>query len=266
MSWENKYLSLTQYLNKLEKIAIAFSGGMDSSLLLKAATDSNLKKVVAITINTPYIPSWEIDEAKQLANELKIRHRVLNLAFIDEIKFNPENRCYLCKKSLFKSMIDEAKKESIEYILDGTNTDDLKDYRPGIMALKELNIKSPLLELGFTKKDIREILKNLNLSTWDKKPNACLLSRIPYGEEINLDKIKRIEESEKYILNLGFDAVRVRSHGDMARIEVPKNQRKKFFDEKLLDEVANYLKNLGFKYVSIDIEGYRTGSLNEAIK
>lgn len=266
MNSKEKYMSLVRYLKGLEKVLVAFSGGVDSTFLLKAAKDAIGENALAVTFNSPYIPSWEIEEAKEFTKDLAVKHLIINMPIINEIKDNPENRCYLCKKAVFRSAIDAAEKENIKYVLDGTNADDTRDYRPGMKALKELNIKSPLLELGFTKEDIRLISKELGLLTWDKPAYACLLSRIPYGEKIEIEKLKKIEKAEMYLMSLGFKAVRVRSHEDIARIEVPKNQRFKFLNEELLDDIVNNLKSYGFKYVTLDLEGYRTGSLNETIK
>ncbi|SKA92512.1 uncharacterized protein SAMN05443428_11269 [Caloramator quimbayensis] len=266
MNLKDKYMSLVRYLETLDKVLIAFSGGVDSTFLLKAAKDALGENALAVTFNSPYIPSWEIKEAKLFTSDFNIKHLIIDMPIINEIMDNPENRCYLCKKALFSCVIDTAEKKNIKFVLDGTNADDIRDYRPGMKALKELNVKSPLLELGFTKEDIRLLSKELGLNTWNKPAYACLLSRVPYGEKIEIEKLKKIEKSEMYLMSIGFKAVRVRNHNDVARIEVPKDQRVNFFDENLLDDIVKNLKSFGFKYVCLDIEGYRTGSLNETIK
>ncbi|MCX7884837.1 MAG: ATP-dependent sacrificial sulfur transferase LarE [Caloramator sp.] len=266
MNSKEKYMSLVKYLEGLDKVLVAFSGGVDSTFLLKAAKDAIGESVLAVTFNSPYIPSWEVEEAKKFTKDIGVKHLIINMPIINEIKDNPENRCYLCKKAVFTCAIDVAKKENIKYVLDGTNADDTRDYRPGMKALKELDIKSPLLELGFTKEDIRLISKEVGLLTWDKPAYACLLSRIPYGEKIETEKLKKIEKSEMYLMSIGFKGVRVRSHEDIARIEAPKNQRFKFLNDELLDDIVKNLKGYGFKYVTLDLEGYRTGSLNETIE
>jgi uncharacterized protein len=184
---------------------------------------------------------------------------------LEEIRFNPEDRCYICKKSVFNKIKCLAKEKGIKYIVDGTNADDTKDYRPGMRALKELEVKSPLLENAINKEEIRILSKELQLDTWDKPAYACLLSRIPYNQEIKKEDLVRIEKAEVYMMKLGFRAVRVRSHGNLARIEVPQKERMKLFNERILDKVSKELKELGFKYVTVDIEGYKMGSLNAEI-
>ncbi len=266
MTYSDKYKYLINYLKGLDKVVVAFSGGVDSTFLLKAAKEALDNNVKAITIASPYIPKWEIEEAKELAKKIGVKHEIIEVPVSDEIRANPENRCYICKKIVFGMIKDIAKKQGFHYVLDGSNLDDTKDYRPGMKALKEIDIKSPLLDAKLTKAEIRKLSKELDLSTWDKPAYACLLTRIPYGNELKEEEFVRIEEAEKYLMSIGFRAVRVRSHGDVARIEVPKDDIKKLFDEELLEEISQRLKKVGFKYVSLDLEGYRMGSLNETLK
>lgn len=262
-----KYLNLVNYLKELGSVVVAFSGGVDSTFLLKVAKDILGNKAAALTIVSPYIPKWEVEEAKDLVKKIGIRHEFLEVPVImDEIKFNPEDRCYLCKKAVFTKIKEFAKENGYKYVVDGTNSDDTKDYRPGLRALKELEIKSPLLHCELTKNEIRELSKELDLPTWDKPSYACLLSRIPYNTELKVEDLCKIEKSERYLISKGFRAVRVRFHGDLARIEVPKEDMKRLFDLDLLDEIATKLKEFGFKYVSLDMQGYRTGSLNIGIE
>lgn len=262
-----KYKSLINYLKELGSVVVAFSGGVDSTFVSKAAKEALGDKALALTVVAPYIPKWEIEEAKIAAKEIGIRHELLNVpVIIDEIKFNPSDRCYLCKTAVFTKIKERAAKEGFKYVIDGTNADDTKDYRPGLRALKELHIKSPLLENGIVKAEVRAFSKELGLKTWDKPSYACLLSRIPYDEEIKTEELDRIEKAEKYLIDLGFRAVRVRSHKDLARIEVPKEHIVKLFNDNLFGTVAKQLKEFGFKYVTLDLEGYRTGSLNEVLK
>lgn len=266
MNINTKYSNLIQYLKNLESVLIAFSGGVDSTFLLAAAKEALGNNMKAITIASPYIPKWEIKEARELANEIGVNHDIIEVPISLEIRNNPQNRCYLCKKFIFTRIKDIALKEGYKHVVDGSNFDDTKDYRPGLMALNELNIESPLMECKLTKKEIRELSKKLKLKTWDKPAYACLLTRIPYGEELKTQEFEKIEKAEKYLMSIGFRAVRVRIHGDLARIEVKKEERKKLFDEKLMDNISKSLKELGFKYVSLDMEGYRTGSFNETIE
>ncbi|WP_251861603.1 ATP-dependent sacrificial sulfur transferase LarE [Clostridium sp. Marseille-Q2269] len=265
MNINYKYNKLIDYLKDLGSVAVGFSGGVDSTLLLKAAKEALGDNAISITVVAPYIPKWEIKEAKELADNIGIKSYFLEVPMLEEIKFNPEDRCYICKKSVFNKIKDFANEKGIKYIVDGTNADDTKDYRPGMRALKELEIKSPLLENSINKEEIRMLSKKLQLNTWNKPAYACLLSRIPYNQEIKREDLDRIEKSEVYMMELGFRAIRIRSHGDLARIEVPKEDRIKLFNEQVLDKVSKHLKKLGFKYVTLDIEGYKMGSLNAEI-
>lgn len=261
-----KYMKLINYLKGMESVVVAYSGGVDSTFLLKACQVALGHRAIALTVVSPYIPKWEIEEAKELIKDIKVQHEFLEVpVIIDEIKFNPSDRCYLCKKAIFTKITNVAKEKGYRYVLDGTNADDLNDYRPGLRALGELKVKSPLLECGLTKADIREFSKQLGLPTWDKPAYACLLSRIPYGEELKVEEFARIEKAEKYLMDLGFRAVRVRTHKDLARIEVPKQHIRRFFDEDLMDKVSKKLKSFGFKYVALEMEGYKMGSLNSEL-
>lgn len=260
-----KYIELVKYLKNLGKVVLAFSGGVDSTFLLKAAKEALGDNVKAVTILSPYIPKWEIAEAQELVKELGINHEIIEAPIIDSIKFNPEDRCYLCKTAVFSMILSFAKDQGYNYVIDGTNFDDIKDYRPGLKALKELEVKSPLLECELTKAEIRAFSKELGLKTWDKPSYACLLTRIPYGNELKVEYFDKIENAEKYMMSIGFRAVRVRCHGDLARVEVSRDDRSKLFNEVLLDEISKNIKECGFKYVSLDLQGYRVGSFNETI-
>ena len=260
-----KYNELIKYLKGLGKVVLAFSGGVDSTFLLRVAKVALGDNVKAVTIMSPYIPKWEIAEAKELAKKLGVQHEIIEAPIIDSIKFNPEDRCYLCKTAVFGMILAIAKKQDYNCVIDGTNFDDLSDYRPGLRALKELEIKSPLLECKITKAEIRAFSKELGLNTWDKPAYACLLTRIPYGNELKVEDFEKIENAEKYMMSIGFRAVRVRCHGDLARVEVSKNDRSKLFDEALLDTIAKKIKECGFKYVTLDLQGYRVGSFNETM-
>lgn len=257
-----KYEELVEYIRKLEKVVLAFSGGVDSSFLLKAAKDALGEDLKAVTVVSPYIPAWEVEEAKELSKAMNVDHQFIFVDIIDEIKNNPQDRCYTCKKAIFGKIIESANEGGYKYVIDGSNFDDTKDYRPGMIALKELKVASPLLACEITKDEIREMSKDLNLSTWNKPAYACLLTRIPHDTLITIEELKRIEESETYLINRGIRAVRVRSHGELARIEVDPSQRNVMFKEEILDEISEKLKSFGYKYVTLDMAGYKMGSFN----
>ncbi|MBV7274716.1 ATP-dependent sacrificial sulfur transferase LarE [Clostridium sp. PL3] len=262
-----KYIGLLNYMKDLGSVVVAFSGGVDSTFLLRAAKEALGDKVAALTIVAPYIPRWEVSEAKELVKKIGIRHEFLEVpTIIDEIKLNPKDRCYLCKKTLFSMVKSFAKNNGFEYVVDGTNVDDINEYRPGLRALKELGIRSPLLENGLTKSEIRELSKELDLPTWNKASYACLLSRIPYNTELREEDFDKIEKSERYMIDNGFKVVRVRCHKDLARIEVPRNDIKRLIVMDLLDEISLKFKEFGFKYVSLDVQGYKTGGFNSDIE
>lgn len=261
-----KYTNLINRLKSMERVVLAFSGGVDSTFLLKAAQEALGHNLKAVTIQSPYIPKWEIAEAKQLVGELGVAFEIVEAPIIEEIRHNPENRCYLCKKAVFSLIKGIAEREGYSYVIDGTNFDDIGDYRPGLKALQELDIKSPLLECELRKQEIRDLSKELGLITWDKPPYACLLTRIPYGNELKEEDFIKIEAAEKYMMSKGFRAIRVRCHGDLARIEVDKKDKSRLFNEELLTEISGKLKEFGFQYVTLDLEGYRVGSFNETIE
>ena len=262
----NKYLKLVHSIKKLESVAVAFSGGVDSTLLIKACKEALDENAIALTIDSPYIPNWEIEEAKDLAKNIGIKHEIIKLNEIPSIiKNNPYNRCYLCKKTLFTMMKERNKALGYTYLIDGTNFDDTKVYRPGIKALEELNIISPLLENKLTKNEIREISKQLDLSTWNKPAYACLLTRFPYDTYLESKNISIVEKAEEYLMSIGFLGLRVRKHKDIARIEVSRDERKKLFNEKLLDDISDTIKAIGFKYVCFEASGYRSGSFDKNI-
>lgn len=258
----NKINNLKEYIKDLGKVAIAFSGGVDSTFLVKVCKDVLKENAVAITIASPYIPKWEIEESKELTASLGIEHIIIDMPIAEEIKFNPKDRCYKCKKKVFSKIIEKANSLGIVNIIDGTNKDDESDYRPGMVALKELKIKSPLLELGFGKDDIRSHSKELNLPTWSKPAYACLLTRLQIGEEITEEKLDRTEKAEVFISSLGIKGIRVRNHGELARIEVQPKDIENILDKETLESIALELKALGYKYITLDIEGYKVGSLN----
>lgn len=260
---DGKMKELERILSGFGKVAIAFSGGVDSTFLLSAATRLLGKdNVTAITVVPPYVAGWEIEEAEQFADDFGINHIKMKTAMIDEVKNNPDDRCYLCKRALFSSMKEKAASLGISYLCDGSNADDTSDYRPGMRALKELGINSPLLKAGLTKDEIRLMSKEWELPTWDKPPYACLLTRIPHNEEVTDSVLKLVEKSEVIMMDEGFPYVRVRHHGEIARIEIPRSDFDSFMSEGHYETVSAKMRELGYRYVTLDLEGYKMGNMN----
>ena len=265
MEINQKLDNLRSRLLELEKVAIAYSGGVDSNFLLKVAKDTLGDKVIAVTLHAMMHSDREIEEAINYAKEFEVEHIVVSIDNFKVEKFieNNSDRCYHCKREVFKTVKEVASNHNIKYILDGTNLDDLGDFRPGLKALEELDIISPLKECELTKEDIRELSKKMNLNTYNKPAFACLATRIPYGTKITKELLKKIEKSEEYLVSIGFNQFRVRAHNDIARIEVGKDEIHKFFIEDLLNKTENKLKEIGFKYVTLDMAGYEMGSMNK---
>ncbi|SMC22789.1 uncharacterized protein SAMN02745134_01728 [Clostridium acidisoli DSM 12555] len=264
---EDKLSILKKNLRNLESIAIAYSGGVDSTFLLKVACEVLGDKVIAITAKSSTYPERELMEAKKFAEEIGVKHIIIVSEELDIEGFakNPTNRCYYCKKELFTKIQNIAKENKVKHVVDGSNMDDTGDYRPGMIAAKELGVISPLKLSNMTKDDIRNFSKQYGLKTWNKPSFACLSSRVPYGSNITIGKLKMIENAEQFLLDLGFRQVRVRHHGEIARIEVSPEEREAFFNLNTMDKVSEKLKEIGFKYVTLDLFGYRTGSMNEVL-
>lgn len=260
---QEKLEHLKDYFQELGCVALAFSSGVDSTFLLKVAHDVLGDKVIAVTAQSCSFPTRELNEAKEFCKKEEIRHIVFEseeLA-IEGFRQNPRNRCYLCKRELFEKMQAVAKENGMNYVAEGSNVDDLGDYRPGLQAVAELGIKSPLREVGLTKAEIRTLSQYLELPTWNKQSFACLSSRFVYGETISEQKLSMVDKAEQLLLDLGFHQVRVRIHGMMARIEVWPEEFERILQHR--EQIVLCFQDYGFQYVTMDLRGYRMGSMNE---
>ena len=263
----SKLDDLKNILRDMGRVMVAFSGGVDSSFLLRVGKEVLGDNILAVTARSETYPQAELEEAKKIAQLIGIRHLIITSEELEIPGFqdNPPNRCYYCKKELFEKLKELAVQEGIDFIADGSNCDDLGDHRPGMLAARELGVRSPLKEAGLTKKEIREYSYVLGLPTWEKPSFACLASRFPYGEKISQEKLRRVDRAEEFLRAKGFKQLRVRHHDGIARIEVDKKDLGKFLQYNLATEVVAKLKELGFNYITLDLEGYRMGSMNEVL-
>ena len=261
---EQKYEQLKNRIASAEKAAVAFSGGVDSVFLLYAAKEALGDQIMALTVSLRAVPRRELKEAEDFCRQHGIRHRVetADEFAIEGFADNPPNRCYLCKKTLFRKMLEAAAEEGFETLMEGSNLDDQGDYRPGLQALQELKIQSPLKEAGFTKAEIREMSRRLGLPTWAKPSMACLASRFVYGERITPEKMEMVEQAEEFLTELGFVQRRVRMHGNLARIELMFDQIPAMMEQGRYEQVQKRLRELGFSYVTLDLKGFESGSMN----
>ncbi|HAL56561.1 MAG TPA: ATP-dependent sacrificial sulfur transferase LarE [Bacteroidetes bacterium] len=264
----SKYDKLKSILREMESVAIGFSGGIDSTLLVRVATEVLGDNALAVIGRSATYPTREFEEAVQLARSFGSRYRVVNTEETDNLKFreNPPDRCYFCKSELFGKLNVLADEEGVRWVADGTITDDLGDFRPGMRAKSEQRVRSPLLEAGLSKDDVRTIARELGITTWDKPSFACLSSRFPYGTGITKENLMKIDEAESFMRDLGFRFFRVRHHDERTvRLEIGSQEFHRLFDNGLRGEIVEQFKKLGFIYVTLDLQGYRSGSMNEVL-
>ncbi len=261
--WEE----LKRYLGGRESLAVAFSGGVDSAFLLAAAKEALGERVLAVTVKSCFFPSQELFEAEAFCRERGIRHKIVavDALGIEGVDRNPPNRCYICKRAMFTKILEAAAENGITCVAEASNMDDNSDYRPGLMAVEELGIESPLRAVGFYKREIRACSKELGLPTWGKPALACLASRFVYGETLTEEKLRMVEAAERFFRDAGFYQVRVRVHGTLARVEVAADEFAKVLEDGFCLRANETLKAIGFSYVTMDLGGYRTGSMNDSI-
>ncbi|KAI9132701.1 ATP-dependent sacrificial sulfur transferase LarE [Acaryochloris sp. CCMEE 5410] len=267
MTVQDKLQQLQTLFAQMERALIAYSGGIDSTLVAKVAFDVLRDKALAITANSPSLLPEDFEDAQVQAADIGISHQVVATHEMDNPNYttNPVNRCYFCKSELYDTLKPLAAELGYAYVVDGVNADDLQDYRPGIQAAKERGTRSPLAEVGITKLEVREISKWLGLPWWDKPAQPCLSSRFPYGEEITVEKLRRVGQAERYLRNLGWSTLRVRSQADTARIELPAVEIPAFVQDTDLTELVEAFKGYGFTYVTLDLEGFVSGKLNQEL-
>lgn len=264
MKLEVKHKNLRKILKDMGSVVVAFSGGADSALVLKVAHDVLERKAVAATGVSPAVAVAEVEESRRVARLIGITHHVITSDPMENPVYreNGPGRCYACKETLYLRISELAKRLEFRFLANGTNQDDLRDFRPGLEAAKNFGVRSPLLEAGFNKKEIRELSRKLDLPTWDKPADACLSSRIPFGTPISEETLGKVEKAERFLKEEGFRLVRVRNHSEMARIEIPTEDFNRFLEPGRRNRIVQNLKKLGFRQITLDVQGYRQGSMN----
>ncbi|MFS8868180.1 ATP-dependent sacrificial sulfur transferase LarE [Synechococcus sp. H65.1] len=263
----HKFRQLVQIFADMKRVVVAYSGGIDSSLVAKLAWDQLGEQALAVTAASPALLPEDLEEASRQAQYIGIRHQIVKTQELQDPRYaaNPPNRCYFCKSYLYTTLLQLAKTQGYDYVADGLNADDLADYRPGVQAARERGVRSPLAEVGMSKLEVRQLSRHLGLPWWDKPAQPCLSSRFPYGEVITAEKLRRVGLAERYLRSLGWPQVRVRSEKDTARIELPPHQIREFVQKTDLEALVRALQSFGYLYVSLDLEGYRSGKLNRAL-
>ena len=264
----SKLKRLEAILSDMQSVLVAYSGGTDSTFLLKVASNVLGGRAIAVTASSATYTPHELEEARKNTELIGAKHIIVHTNELDDPDFasNPPDRCYYCKKELFTKLFELAQQHSLNYVIDGSTCDDEKDFRPGTRAAVEFRVRSPLKDAGFTKEEIRMLSKDMNLPTWDKPPLPCLSTRFPYGTQITKEKVVRVGRAEEFLAGFGIRQLRVRDHNNIARIEVPRKDMPMFLDEEISKQIMENFKALGYTYVTLDIQGYRMGSMNEPLK
>lgn len=268
LSAEEKEQNLRRLMREMQTVLVAYSGGVDSSYLALIATQELAEKALCVMGISPSVAQNQREDAEKIAQDFKFNYFSIQTEELENPNYqaNPTNRCYFCKSELYGKLAPLAKEKNIEFILDGANLDDTNDYRPGREAAKENKVRSPLIEVGLTKAEIRQLSKKYNLPTWDKPSSPCLSSRIAYGIPVSIERLSKVEKGEEFLRCLGLREFRVRNHGELVRLEIAPEEMQKVLDKNVTDSIAKKFRELGFKYVTLDLQGYRTGAMNEVIK